>query len=224
MRTAGDLINNRVRPTLTDPLVDGEGITWTQQQLRDGLTMALTSLSAVKNDAYKVVRDIPLVPGYVQRLPSGELTGDIPAGLAVFEVLANVGGPAVTQVGRELLTASNKSWVNNTPNDKIIEWMADVRDRTLFFVNPPNTGAGAVTVMYGAIPQPILTDSDVIPVSDIWETGLWAFVVSYAYGQNTKRKDVVKEQYYLGIFNQMIGLRTASQVQTAPRLSQQEPV
>jgi hypothetical protein len=222
MRTANDILT-RVRRTLVDPLVAGEGVTWLQAELLDALTAALTTLCNVKNDAYRVVRDVPLAAGYVQRLPQSELTGDVPAALALFEILANTAGPAVQQVGRELLTSANPDWTVNTPAARVVEWMADTRDRTLFFVNPPNDGTGSVKAMYGAVPAPVTDVNYVIPVSDAYETALWAFVVSFAYGMNTKRRDIAKEAFYMQMFNQQIGLRTASQVQTAPQLSNNEP-
>lgn len=223
MRLASDIIG-RARRTLVDPLVGGEGTTWTQADMFDGLTMALTSLTAVKNDAFKVVADIPLVAGYVQRLPSTPGSGNWPpAGIAVFEVLANTTGPAINQVGRELLNNANPDWVRNTPDEHVREWMVDIRDRTLFLVNPPNDGQGSVTVMYGAVHQPITSAADEIQVSDIYETALWAYLVSFCYGMNTKRKDTAKEAYYMQLFERQVGLRTSSQVQTAPQLTTSEP-
>ena len=218
MRTAGDILT-RARRTLSDP----DAVTWSDEDLWDGLTMALSSLCAVKNDAYRVVRDIPLVAGYVQSLPAAPLTGDVPAGLAVFEVFANTNGEAVNQVGRELLNAANPDWVRNTPQTSVTEWMADVRNRSMFLVNPPNDGTGSVKVLYGAIPPEITGNDDVIPVSDTYEVALWSFVVSYAYGMNTKRRDPTKEAFYMQQFERQIGLRTASQVQTAPQLASTEP-
>lgn len=224
MSTAGDVLSD-ARDTLVDPLVPatGDGVTWTQAELLRYLTLGLFTLCNVKNDAYKVVRDIPLVAGYVQRLPQVELTGDIPVGLALFEVLANTNGDAVNQVGREVLNAADPAWVRATPTSDIIEWMTDVRDRTTFFVNPPNDGTGLVKVMYGALPPVMVDVSQTIPVSDAYRFALANFVVGQAYAANTKRKDTTKSQMYMQMFNQQIGLRTASQVQAAPKLSQEEP-
>lgn len=209
-RTAGQIIT-RVRRTLVDPT----GRTWGDAELLDYLTAAMTATANVKNDAYKRVEAVSLVAGYVQSLPSD--------GLAVFEVYGNVNGPACNQVGRELLNNANPDWTRATPQQFVDEWMADTRDPIRFLVNPPNDGTGAVTVLYGAIPQPVDDLTDPIPLADTYETPLWAYTVAMAYAANTKRKDPSKEQFYMGMWAQLVGARTPSQVQVSPKLTAEEP-
>ncbi len=219
MTTAGQILA-RVRETLFDP----NGDLFSDATLYDMISRAMVAVVTVKNDAYRVIRDLPLVAGYVQRLPLVVGSGGEPErGLAVFEVLANVGGPAIQQVGRELLTAANPNWVNDTPQSYVDEWMGDLRDPSRYLVNPPNDGTGMVTVLYGAVPEPVVTSDEPIVLSPIYDDRLWEYALSLAYAADTKRKDLTKALQYRNLFNQALGLRTASQVQVAPKLDNQEP-
>jgi hypothetical protein len=218
-RTAGQIIG-RVRRTLVDPT----GVTWTDAELLDYLTAAQTATVNAKNDAFRVVRNVPLVPGFVQQLPTTLGSGDAPeVGLAVFEIYSNVNGPACNQVGRELLNNANPNWTQATPQQFIDEWMTDTRDPSRFLVNPPNDGTGVVVALYGAIPQPLGSLESPVALPDTYETALWAYTLALAYAANTKRKDPSKEQFYLGLWAQQLGIRTQSQVVVSPKLTIEEP-
>ncbi len=220
MTTAGQILQ-RVRETLVDP----NGELFTDAEGYDMISRALVAVCTIKNDAYRVVRDIPLVAGYVQTLPLALVSGtDVPEiGLAVFEIYANVDGPAINQVGRELLNAANPDWTISTPTSEVVEWITDVRDPIRFLVNPPNDGTGAVKALYGAIPQPVTQSTDPIVTSALYDERLYEYVLSLAYAKDTKRKDLTKSLQYRQLFNQGLGLRTASQAQVAPELSMTEP-
>lgn len=218
-RSAGQILT-RVRRTLLDPT----GVTWADPELLDYLTVATTATCNVKNDAYRVVYDIPLVAGYVQQLPTSLGSGSAPPpGLAVFEIYANTNGPACNQVGRELLNNANPDWVRATPQVFVDEWMTDTRDPSRFLVNPPNTGAGSLKILYGAVPPVLSTLNDPIVLPDTYEAALWAYTLALAYAANTKRKDPGKEQFYMGMWAQMVGARTPSQIAVSPKLSNEEP-
>lgn len=214
MTLLASVIVNRVRNTLVDP----NGTGWDDAELYDYLSAAESAVCNAKPDAYTVMDDLPLTAGVVQALPADAIQ--------LFSLYFNtVSGAICTQVGVELQNQANRAWPANPMQADVEEYMTDARNPRRFLVNPPNDGTGTVMAFYGAEPPPFdsAAPSQALNIPDTYQTALWAYVCALAYAKNTKRQDVVKSNAMLGLFNQLLGLRTVGQQVTQPVLSNTEP-
>ncbi|MBA4285466.1 MAG: hypothetical protein C0434_08045 [Xanthomonadaceae bacterium] len=206
---AASVILNRAAKTL----LDETGVTWQPSELLDYLRAGINAVFLFKQDCS--TRNVPhaLAAGSKQAIPQD--------GTQALDVVRNLGpagatpGAAIRQVERETLDRDDPNWHTAT-GPQVLHVTFDKRDPRTFYVYPRPPGAWSVELVYAAHPQRIESASDVLPIDDLYETPLHAYVVAYAYFKNAKRGDVAKSQAYLGMFTQMIGAKSAAQFQFAP--------
>lgn len=194
------------RITLLDPT---PGVTWLDADFIDFLNQAQRRTCQLKHEAYPVRASVSLVAGTRQTLPAGAV--------GLMDVYENtVSKRGTTQVSRAMLDASG-SWRAATQEVNVREWMTDPRDPLVFDVYPPNTGAGAVVALYGALPPVLTAVGDAIGLADHFETVLKYFVLGEAYAANTLRQDLTKATFYKTQAEQLLGIGSQSQVAVAPK-------
>lgn len=199
MAVTASTITARAATTLLDP--DGTG--WPAAELLDYLNAAQRAVCLLRPDVYTKVASVTLAAGVVQSLPAD--------GNVLLRVLYNANGVSVRMAGIDGMSAA-ANWAAATPAAIVREWAADSRDRTRFFVSPPNDGSGSVVCFYAAVPPALAAGSDPIALPDVYETPLWAYVCSLAYAKNSRRQDMAKSQSMMQTFIAMVtGGQVASQ-------------
>ncbi|SRR5258706_442279 len=192
----------RLRITLLDPT---PGDTWTDTDLLNALNEAQRRVCAVKLNAFRVRGFVPLVAGVHQALPAG--------GLIVLDFNANqASGRQCTKVDRSLMDAAARFYPAATQEVDAQHWIGDPVDPAAFDVVPPNTGAGQLYGLYGAVPTVIAAVGNVITLDDLYEMPLKHFVLAECYAANTKRQDLVKATSYATSAERMLGGRAQGEV------------
>lgn len=200
------IIITRARNTLIDP---APGTYWTDAELIDYLNGGITFVVGLKPDAYVITGPIPLVAGINQSLPSG--------GVQALQGLINVASnKGILTRNLEKFTHANTAWATATPAVDVNYFFPDNRDPTRFRVSPPNTGAGSMLAMYCAVPTPIAVTTDVIPISDVYQTALWAFVVGSAFAKNSSKQDLPKTQQFMTMVAALVTGKNQAQAQDTP--------
>lgn len=176
-------------------LLDESRVAWTTSEILDYLNAGIRALCLIRPDAYTVVGPVSMVAGVLQSLPADANM--------LIRPLYNLNGKPVRHTGLDAMTASS-DWVTASPNRYVTTWAADSRDRTRFFVSPPNDGTGTLVCFYAAFPPPITSESSTIPVQDMFETPLWAYVCSMMYAKNSLRQDMEKSKAMMQMFMSLI--------------------
>lgn len=198
-------------------LVDGNAVTWSDDDLLECLNEAIRATCSQRPDAYVITGSITLVAGTIQNLPEGAIS--------LFDMVENVAAPnkSITQVDQALLDESYRFWPGNTPQAEVDHYCFDPRDKLQFRVYPPNDGNGEVVASYGATPDPV-TISDMIPLADQFEPALYAYLLGAAYRKDTQRRDLTKSVGYMQRWAQMLGGGAQADRAVAPKLAVSEGV
>ncbi len=203
------VVLNRVQETL----LDETGIYWDEPELLDYINAAISSLCLIKPDTYTVTDEVVLTLNNTrQELPEN--------GFQFFDVTRNLfpKKSVVTIVERNQLDHADPDWHDKLSN-KIQHYVYEEVNPTVFHVYPaPNTPGQSVELVYAVSPDRIDSSLDSFPLQDIYETPIYFMTLSFAYGKNAKRGDLVKSKNYYDMFAQSIGLRSQTQYQLGPRV------
>jgi len=200
-----------VRRVLLDP---SPGVTWLDANLLALINEAERAICALKREAFPVRATVTMAAGTKQTLPAD--------GLSIMDLGTNIAsGRRAVLCNRELMDAAAISFPAATQEIDVQEWTKDDRDPTRFDVIPPNTGAGQVTVLYGAIPPAIGAVGSAINLQDSYESIIKAFVIAQAYSENTDRADLAKYAAYTAEWKGLLGITSQSQVAVSPKVGQQ---
>lgn len=204
-----------VRRVLLDP---SPGVTWTDAVLLAMLNRAERWVVQKKHEA-NPVRDtsLALVAGYVQTLPAGSV--------GMIQVYANAVGQKrrISQVNAEMQDAASIYYPAATQEQEVQHWTTDPRNPTQFEVFPPNDGTGEIDCAYGATPTAISATSSAINLNDIYEQILIDMVCSFAYAEDTTRKDLTKTSFYRGEADKGLGISSQSQIAISAQVGEKGP-
>jgi hypothetical protein len=204
-----------VRRVLLDP---SPGVTWLDATLLSMINRAERLMVMVKHDV-NPVRDtsLPLVAGYVQTLPANAV--------GMIQVYANAVGQKrrISQVDAELQDAASIYYPAATQEQEVQHWTTDPRNPNQFEVFPPNSGTGEIDCLYGATPAAIAAVSGPINVNDMYEQVLIDIVCSFAYAEDTTRKDLSKTSYYMDRAMNLLGVSSQSQVAISAQVGTKGP-
>lgn len=197
-----------IRARLFDP---APGAGWSNADLIGNLNEAIWATCLIKPDAYTLQADITLSAGVTQALPA--------AGIALFDISANtVSGRMVSQTTRSLLDAENRYWPAATQETDVQHFTVDAKAPRIYYVTPPNDGAGSVKALYGALPAALTALGDTVLLPDIYEPALVSFAVSRAFLKPSKRRDPAASAAALNEWATMVGAKTSSQAALSPRV------
>lgn len=202
MSSASTLIG-QVRTTL----IDTNAQTWTDDELLGYLVMAVNKACALLLDLYVTVVDHALEPGMRQSLPED--------GLILIDATTNGNGAPVTQQALTELARVQRTWAAATPGQPEF-FIYDKRAPLTFMVWPPAASGASIELVIGALP-PAFTSSDEIPISQWFDSALWAFVCAMALAKNTNRQDLTKTAQFMAVFNaDLAAWKTAKESNVSP--------
>jgi hypothetical protein len=191
--TAGDIISS-ARDELLDNGVSP--VVWTDTTMQRWLSDVMAAAVTLKRDIAPAIVQIPLATGSVQTLQSP----NVQFMAAYFNTVSGLG---ITPGGIVLLNRKFPSWRSAATTVDVTDVEADQRDPLVFHVYPPNNGTGNVTAMCGTLPV-VTSNSSPIVMPDHYRAALVAGLVSRAFGANTRRNDVAKQQVWWQMFESLV--------------------
>jgi hypothetical protein len=170
MAILASTVLSRVRTQLIDP---APGTHWTDEELLQWMSDGQRTIVSAIPKATATITTQALVAGSLQTIAA--------AGYMLLAVYRNVGGRAVYEVERAILDRETPTWQTQTSTAAVTAYFRDETDPRSFWVYPPNTGAGTVTLSYSAQPAELTSSSDALGVLDIYATPLFDYVMFRAH-------------------------------------------
>lgn len=195
-------------------LLDIDRVTFSDDEMLGYLNEALRATAFVKPDMFVVQEFITPAAGVDQTLPAG--------GIALIDVIRNSNGRIISEVDRQLLDESNRFWNAGTEVVTVEHYTVDPRNPLRYRVFPPNSGAGSIEIVYGAVPATLTAtsnSSDEIPVPDSYQNALTNFVLAKAYMKNSKKQDLVKSASAMQDWRTSLGLKAQAQIAISPKVA-----
>jgi hypothetical protein len=213
-----------VRQTLQD---EGSTKKWKDEDLVAYLNEGLRTIALFKPDATAKTGNVTLVAGTRQTLPAD--------GLRLIKLTRNMGadgntpGRPVHVADEQMLSRFAPDWHTRAGADEIENYTYDEQDPKTFWVFPPANAGRQVEGVYSAAPAELDaadlnydTPAVVVPLDDVYEAVLKAWVLRCAFGVeisslSSQRLALRYEQS----FASMLGLKWRVDLFTSP--NQQQP-
>lgn len=158
-------------------LHDTTGIRWPDAELLGWLNDGQREIVLYKPNAYVKTATTALVSGTKQTLPSD--------GVQLIDVVRNVPGRAIRIAMREILDSITPNWHGAAAATEVVHYMYSMLNPKIYYVYPPNNGAGSVELVYGAAPNDA-TSNGTITVDDIYMTVLIDYMLYRAYSKDSE--------------------------------------
>lgn len=188
---AGPIIS-RVRTTLIDPTA----IRWTDAELYAWLSDGQRTISTLSPSSCALVGPVGLVAGTRQQLP-------VP-GTIVLAGYRNVSGRAIRVAERELFDAYRPNWHFDPATTVVTNWLFDPNSPEIFYVYPPNTGAGVVEMQYAVEPADVYTATDNLALDSMYEVALFDFVMYRALQKDDDFAAAAQADNYHKMFRELV--------------------
>jgi hypothetical protein len=196
MTIAAKGVLERVRIVLGDE----ENVRWTLPELRLWFNDALREIVALKPTAFSTSIVLALAEGTRQAIPAEyPHVLKITRNLKSTQETPRLGAQSVRTVDMEMLDASNIYWhdMSQTPAAKVVRNAAfDSKEKSIFWVYPPNDGTGVVEVVVSKVPAGIpIPESSVddidsydvnISGSDIYTNSIVDYVAYRAFSKDAE--------------------------------------
>jgi hypothetical protein len=190
---------------------------WTDTELLKWLSDGLRTVVGIVPSAASSTAIQALVQGTKQAIPAN--------GYMLFSVVRNCNsdgsqpGRAVRITDRELLDAQNPDWHTATPSSAVTNYVFDPQEPDIFYVYPPNDGAGFVQLSYAVQPTELAATTDTIPLKDLYLTPLVDYVLFRAYQKDSDfGAGMAQAQMYLQLFMAFFGQSESAQKESNPNL------
>jgi hypothetical protein len=184
-------------------LTDIANVRWTRAELLSWLNDGMRQIVLIQPSATSTTASKLLVAGTRQTLPAG--------GWLLLQVYRNLGldgttpGRAIRIISRELLDGFNPDWHTDLPKPEVQNYIYDIQDQLAFYVYPPNTGTQYIEINYSAEPANLTTESQVIPIFDIFQSALVDYILFRACSKDAEYAPGVQlAQAYLATFTAAI--------------------
>lgn len=199
----------------TIQLIDLANIRWTRAELLSWLNDGMRQIVLIQPSATSTTVSKKLDAGTRQSLPTG--------GWLLLQMYRNMGtsgttpGRAIRIVSRELLDNFNPNWHTATAAAEVRNYIYDVQDQTAFYVYPPNTGTQYVELNYSAQPADLTSETDVIPIFDIFQSALVDYILYRACSKDAEYAPGLQlAQGYLSTFVAAIGGKAQTETANDP--------
>jgi hypothetical protein len=196
-------------------LIDLANIRWTRSELLAWLNDGMRQIVLIQPSASSTTVSKKLDAGTRQSLPTG--------GWLLLQMYRNMGttgttpGRAIRIVSRELLDNFNPNWHTATAAAEVRNYIYDTQDQTAFYVYPPNTGTQYVELNYSAQPTNLTSESEVIPIFDIYQSALVDYILYRACSKDAEYAPGLQlAQGYLSTFVAAVGGKAQTEVSNDP--------
>jgi hypothetical protein len=196
-------------------LIDLTNIRWTRSELLSWLNDGMRQIVLIQPSASSTTVSKQLVAGTRQTLPTG--------GWLLLQMYRNMGtngttpGRAIRIVSRELLDNFNPNWHTATAAAEVRNYIYDIQDQTVFYVYPPNTGTQYVELNYSAQPVDLTSETDVIPIFDIFQSALVDYILYRACSKDAEyAPGLALAQGYLATFVASVGGKAQTETTNDP--------
>ena len=199
-------------------LLDSNNLKWTRAELLSWLNDGLRQIVLMQPNATNTRSSVQLVAGTRQKLPTG--------GWMLLGIYRNMGttgttpGRAVRISSRELLDAFNPNWHTATASTTTTNYIYDLQDQTAYYVYPPSTGTNYLEINYSMQPTDLTSESQVIPVFDVYQGPLLDYILFRACTKNAEyAPGMALGQMYLTTFTAATGVKEQSEMRGSPELA-----
>jgi hypothetical protein len=199
-------------------LLDISNLKWTRAELLAWLNDGMRQIVLIQPSASSTTASTKLVAGTRQTIPAG--------GWLLLQIYRNMGttgavpGRAIRIVSRELLDGFSPDWHSATAKAEVRNYIYDVQDQLAFYVYPPNTGTQYIELNYSMQPADLTTESQAIPIFDIFQSPLVDYILYRACSKNADYAPGMQlAQGYLGTFVAAIGGKSQSETMNEPTQS-----
>lgn len=196
-------------------LIDQTNIRWTRAELLAWLNDGMRQIVLIQPSASSTTVARQMVAGTRQTLPAD--------GWLLLQIYRNMGttgttpGRAVRIVSRELLDNFNPNWHTATATAEVRNYIYDVQDQTAFYVYPPNTGTGYIEINYSAQPANLTSESQVIPIFDVFQSALVDYILYRACSKDAEyAPGLTLAQGYLATFSAAVQGKSTSETLNEP--------
>lgn len=196
-------------------LTDIANIRWTRAELLSWLNDGMRQIVVIQPSASSTTVSKLLSAGTRQMLPAD--------GWLLLHIYRNMGTTGTTPgrvtriVSREVLDAFNPNWHTDTASAEVKNYLYDVQDQLAFYVYPPNTGTGYVELNYSAQPTNLTSESEVIPIFDIFQQALVDYILFRACSKDAEYAPGLQlAQGYLATFTASVQAKTESEATNNP--------
>lgn len=210
MTVLASTILDRVSSTLLDTAQR----TWSQAEKISYVNEALKATAQIHNDFFVVEASFTPAVGAEQVLPDD--------GVGLIDIPRNTGGRIVTQVDKTLLDEAARFWPASTKEPVVEHFTFDPRNPRRFVLFPPNNGAGAVDMIYGAVPPDVTAPTDVIDVQSSYEPALVQYTLYCCWTKNAKRQDLAKASACYQQWGMLLGMDSKTITAMTPKVAAQQ--
>ena len=196
-------------------LIDLANVRWTRSELLAWLNDGMRQIVLIQPSASSTTVSKKLDAGTRQTLPTG--------GWLLLQMYRNMGttgttpGRAIRIVSRELLDNFNPNWHTAAAAAEVRNYIYDTQDQTAFYVYPPNTGTQYVELNYSAQPTNLTSESEVIPIFDIYQSALVDYILYRACSKDAEYAPGLQlAQGYLSTFVAAVGGKAQTEVSNDP--------
>lgn len=183
-------------------LLDKIGIRWPTTELIEWINLGQLYIVRLKPSANSTIAVVNLVEGPVQTIPDD--------GISLIRVRRNTNGKHVRLVDFEFLSAYSPSWMLESPNSTVVEYMFNATEPKNFYVRPPQpiSGPGSMEIVYSQIPTPVVQGGD-ISLADEYKEPLLDYMLYRAFSKDADH--VTNERRATDHYNKFLeglGLKT----------------
>lgn len=167
------ILASSVLSRVRSQLIDTSSVRWSDAELLRWMSDGQRTIVAAIPKATASIATRALVAGSLQTIAAD--------GYMLLAVYRNASGRAVYEVGRSTLDHETPTWQTQTATAAVTAYFVDETDPRSFWVYPPNTGAGSVTLSYAVQPAELAATTDALSVRDIYATPLFDYVMFRAH-------------------------------------------
>lgn len=196
-------------------LTDIANIRWTRAELLSWLNDGMRQIVLIQPSGSSTTVSMKLDAGTRQTIPDD--------GWLLLQIYRNMGttgttpGRAIRIVSREVLDGFNPNWHTDTASSEVRNYIYDVQDQLAFYVYPPNTGTGYIELNYSAQPTDLTSESQTIPIFDVFQQALVDYILFRACGKDAEYAPGVQlAQAYLATFTSGVQGKSQSEATNDP--------
>lgn len=196
-------------------LIDLTNVRWTRSELLSWLNDGMRQIVLIQPSATSTTVAKKLDAGTRQSLPTN--------GWLLLQMYRNMGtdgttpGRAIRIVSRELLDNFNPNWHTATAAAEVRNYIYDTQDQTAFYVYPPNTGTQYVELNYSAQPANLTSETDVIPIFDVYQSALVDYILYRACSKDAEyAPGLALAQGYMATFIAAVGGKAQTETTNDP--------